>query len=138
MDTFEGRILWKSSIENLGSGGAALACIVEEAYSMTGLSREEPVIIPCWSSMLDLPLIDPIRAAPIIVIRVPDECADDLMGLLTNPMTLMIVGGAYWAKRVTCLAFMGELNTVQMRVEHILPVLRMLATDAIRIVAVCG
>jgi hypothetical protein len=138
MHKIKGTILWKSSVGDLGEAGSTVALLIESAHKVTGAPEDEPLVIPFWSSMADLPLIGTSRAMPLLLIKLPLSCAGDLEGISTSPMQLKVVGDAHWARRVTCLELAGKRDTVQLRTEHILPVLRMVATGTVVIIVACG
>ena len=138
MHKIKAAILWTESIGNLGETGTTVEGLITSAYQVTSAPRDEPIVIPFWSSMVDLPLIGTARAMPLLLINLPEACEDDMAVLATSPMTLEIVKNAPWSRRVTCLELAGKRNSVQLRTEHILPVLRTVATGTIVIIVVCG
>jgi len=138
MHKIKGSVLFNSTISAMDGAGEALSRLIESAHRATGASKKEPVVIPFWSSMVELPHVGTERAMPLLLISLPESVADDAEHLATAPMALKIVTKAAWAKRVTCLELAGQRHAVQLRTEHILPVLRMVATGTVVFVVVCG
>lgn len=138
MHKIKGSILFNSTISAMGGAGETLSQLIESAHRVTGVPKMEPIVIPFWSSMVDLPHVGTERAMPLLLVSLPEGVADDAEPLATAPMALKIVMQAPWAKRVTCLELAGQRHAVPLRTEHILPVLRMVATGTVVFVVVCG
>lgn len=138
MQKIKGSLLLKSSIDGLGDAGKILAQLIASGHQITDTPEAERLVIPFWSSMVNLPFIGTERAMPLLLVSLPESVSDGMDQLATSPLSLQIVMKAPWAKRVTCLEMLGQRHSVQLRAEHILPVLRMVATGTVVFVVVCG
>jgi hypothetical protein len=135
---FAGEIVWKKSLKALEQNGAGLQDMINTAYHVSRVTKDEPIVVSCWSSSVSLPSIEESRAIPLVVLALPSGLAEDTHALLTSPLHVRVVENLSWAERTTCLEMAGKDNVIQLRCDSLLPAMRATPLGAIIFVAVCG
>lgn len=134
-----GKILSKHSLSELENEGAGIKHLLDAASANCGIPLEdEPMAVTCWSSMIKHPQLEESRAAPIVVLGLPTAMADDMQSLATSVLHLRTDEKVKWARRLTCLEMVGQGNTVRLRCDELLPVMRTTAIGSLLMIVVCG
>jgi hypothetical protein len=136
---YAGKILSKHSLSELENEGAGIKHLLDTATKAGGVkSEDEPMAVTCWSSMIKHPQLEESRAAPIVVFGLPTAMADDMQSLATSVLHLRTVENVKWARRLTCLEMVGHGNTIKLRCDELLPVMRTTAIGSLLLIVVCG
>jgi hypothetical protein len=136
---YAGKILKKHSLRELEAAGAGISRLLDAA---TGHSKvkltEEPIVVGCWSTMISHPNLTASRAAPLVVLGLPESMSSDVDEMVRSSLQIQVVEETPWAQRLTCLEMSGQENVVRLRCDALLPVMRNTAIGSLLFIVVCG
>jgi len=135
---YEGQILWAESLKELDANGAGIQKLIDAGYGHSAVSKEEPLVVNCWSSSVELPGVEQSRALPLVVVALPLNFKNDLGPLASTPLDLHVVEGNTWPYRTTYLQLVGKDNIIRFTANELFPVLRMTSIGSVVMLMVCG